>query len=155
MVTIESPAGSSLQRGSRHNERMNIMLNGTDTDGNGTASSRLDRILIVEDDGLLAMVVEDMARDQGARDVVVCRDLDHALDQARTADFDCAVLDVSLSSGPTYPVAEALAARNVPFIFSTGMSRLDIDPRFRDRPLLQKPYSDTDFAARLQQALAG
>lgn len=77
------------------------------------------RVLLVEDESMVAMLAEDMLLDLGC-DVVVAMRLDQALAQVEAGDFDLAVLDVNLGSTPSYPVADALFERCVPFLFATG-----------------------------------
>ncbi len=112
-------------------------------------------VLIVEDEGLLSMMLEDLAREAGASEVQVCCRSREALDAARETPLDCAILDVSVTDNTSYDVADALAARNIPFFFCTGLSAADIEARHRHRPLLAKPYRDADFRAVLAQTLAG
>ena len=131
------------------------MLKSQEIDALGDTAScpSLTSVLIVEDDGLLAMMMEDLMSDAGASQIHTCRDAPSALKLIGTEQLDCAVLDVSMHGGSTYEVADALAARNVPFLFCTGMAASDIDERHRARPVLPKPYSDADFNAVLAQAL--
>lgn len=114
----------------------------------------LQSVLVLEDDGLLSLMLEDLVRDEGAVEVHACHDLRTALEVARTTDLDCAILDVSLHEGANYDVADVLAARGVRFLFSTGLNANDIVARHRQRPILFKPYSDADFKAALGAALA-
>ena len=131
------------------------MLNFTDYDSHSMAIPRLDSVLLIEDDGLVQMLIEDLARELGAREVTVCRDPVEALHIARSASLDCAVLDISLWGGTSYAVADVLTARGIPFFFCTGMSPRDIAPRYRGRPVLAKPFTESQFRAILLSALAG
>lgn len=110
-------------------------------------------ILVVEDDAIIAMLLEDMLEELGAVMCGQARDLATALDLAGSADCDCAVLDLNLKSVPSYPVAEALAARATPFVFATGYGEGDIDPRFANVPVLKKPFMMDDLAAAIDRAL--
>lgn len=76
-----------------------------------------------------------------------------AMNMAGSAEFDVAVLDVNINGEPINPVAEAVAARGLPMVFSTGYGRSGVDARWRERPVLQKPYRIEDFAAALQEAV--
>jgi CheY-like chemotaxis protein len=114
----------------------------------------LRAVLVVEDDGLLSMMMEDLVREHGATAVHVCREAAAALRVVEQARLDCAVLDVSLHGTAAYEVADALAARGTPFMFCTGLTAADIDERHRHRPLLAKPYGDADFTACLATMLA-
>ncbi|HTJ55969.1 MAG TPA: hypothetical protein VL418_00195 [Devosiaceae bacterium] len=109
--------------------------------------------MILEDDGLLSLMLEDLAREQGATTIHACRDPEEALRLASAGSIDYAVLDVWLHGRVTYDVADALAARDIPFLFCTGLTSADIAARHRHRPLLQKPYGDADFKAVLAVTL--
>lgn len=102
-------------------------------------------ILIVEDEGLVAMMIEDLVREMGARHVHVCDDLGAACALATSAELDCAVLDLRLKSGDSGAVADILAERRVPFIFSTAGLAEAIPQRHRDRPLIAKPFGEDEF----------
>jgi CheY-like chemotaxis protein len=62
---------------------------------------------------------------------------------------DLAILDVNVAGEPIYPVAEALAQRSIPFVFSTGYGSAGIRDAFRDRPVLQKPFAQHDLKQKL------
>lgn len=102
-------------------------------------------ILIVEDEGLVALMMEELVKDMGVRHAHVVADLSAALRLAETADLDCAVLDLSVRGGETIPVADMLDARGIPFVFSSGSNREALPDRHRHRGLLVKPFSDEDF----------
>lgn len=94
-------------------------------------------ILVVEDEVMIQMFIEDILAGQGASFAsapsVAC-----ALALIDTQAFDAALLDVSLHGNKSYPVAEALEARGIPFAFSTG--DIDLADGYEDRPLLRKPF---------------
>lgn len=100
------------------------------------------QILIVEDEPLIAMMLEDFLDilDQqvaGSADSVAT-----ALERVGQGGIDAAILDVNLRGGEkSTPIAEALADAGVPFVFATGGSDESVDERFRDRPVLQKPFT--------------
>ncbi|WP_449410620.1 response regulator [Methylobacterium komagatae] len=97
------------------------------------------RVLLVEDESLVAMMVEDMLVDLGC-EVVMAMRLDKGVALARTETFDVAVLDVNLGEGRSYPVADILLARCTPFLFATGYGSAGLEPAYRSVPVLQKPY---------------
>jgi CheY-like chemotaxis protein len=111
-------------------------------------------VLVVEDDGLLTLMLEDLLIGEGATEVVACRSAAEALAQLEWRGFDCAILDIAMHGGTTYELADLLASRRVPFMFCTGFSANEIEARHRARPLLSKPYGDSDFRAALAQTLA-
>lgn len=110
-------------------------------------------ILVVEDDAIIAMLLEDMLEELGASLAGQARDVDTALELAGTAPFDCAILDLNLRGVPSYKVAEAIAGRNIPFVFATGYGEGDIDPRFAGVPILKKPFMMEDLATVIGAAL--
>lgn len=97
------------------------------------------RVLLVEDESLVAMNVEDMLLDLGC-EVVLAMRLDKALAYASSEPFDLAVLDVNLGDARSYPVADLLFERCTPFLFATGYGRQGLEVAYRDVPVLQKPY---------------
>jgi CheY-like chemotaxis protein len=110
------------------------------------------RILIVEDEPLIAMMLEDFL-DVLDRQVVGTADtVAGALAHIGEAPVDAAILDVNLRGGEkSTPVAEALAARDIPFVFATGGTEEGLDERFRDRPRLLKPFTMDGVAKALAQ----
>ena len=98
------------------------------------------RILVVEDEMLVLMTIETTLADLGCESVAAAATVDQALGLIGTQAFDAAVLDVTLNGDQSYPVADALAARGVPFAFSTGYGNDGIMDEYRERPLLRKPY---------------
>lgn len=108
---------------------------------------------MVEDEFAVLLMVEDMLVELGCRVAGSASRLSDAVEQARTLDADAAVLDVNIHNQPVYPVAEVLAARNVPIVFSTGYGTSGMEARWRSYPILQKPYRAEELAAALRQAL--
>ena len=97
------------------------------------------RVLLVEDESLVAMLAEDMLLDLGC-EVDVAMRLDKALGLARSEAFDLAVLDVNLGDARSYPVADLLFERGTPFLFATGYGQKGLEGNYRGVPVLQKPY---------------
>jgi len=110
-------------------------------------------VLLVEDEMLNMMMFEAMLADLGCQAVTVSATIEDAL--ARVADnvFDVAMLDLNLGGIKSYPVADALAARGVPFFFSTGYGEKDIEAAYRDRPVLNKPVQAKHLVELLQTML--
>ena len=108
------------------------------------------RMLVVEDEVLVAMMIEDALAGMGIEVAGVAGTLEEALKCAREGSFDCALLDVHLRGRDIFPVAEVLSERGVPFIFATGYGQGMLPEKFRDRPVLQKPF----VGAELEQLLA-
>ncbi len=99
------------------------------------------RLLVVEDEAMVAMLVEDMLAELGHSVVGPAMRLDQALPLAREAEFDFAILDVNLGGQLSFPVAEVLRARGIPFIFATGYDAQAILPAYADVPRAEKPVA--------------
>jgi CheY-like chemotaxis protein len=108
------------------------------------------RILVVEDEMLVAMNIEDMLLELGHEVAGLASRLGPALALAGESRFDAAMIDVNLAGEPSFPVADLLIERGIPFLFATGYGRQGIDERYRDHPMLQKPFRAKD----LEKALA-
>ena len=112
------------------------------------------RILLMEDEALIALDVEQLCRDSGADDVVVVRHLDQ-VQSAGGDPFHAAILDVMLSGNPTIEFARTLAQQGVPFIFATGYAdRDELFTEFPDTPVIGKPYVGADLVNALAGAIA-
>lgn len=98
-------------------------------------------VLLVEDESMVSMLAEDVLTDAGCYVLLAMR-LSEAIELARDAVLDFAVLDVNLGGGETsYAVADLLSARQIPFMFATGYGADGLEQRFADRPKVQKPYA--------------
>ena len=91
------------------------------------------RVLVVEDESAVLMLVEDMLSDLGFCEVVSAMGLDEAMPLAESLELTFAVLDVNLGQERSFPIAEALRARGVPFFFATSWRPRSIK-RWRPRP---------------------
>jgi CheY-like chemotaxis protein len=111
-------------------------------------------ILVVEDEMLVLLGIEDVLADYGCEHVSAAANVDQALSLIDSQAFDAAMVDVNLDGRKSYPVADALAARGVPFVFSTGYSGESLDEGYRDRPVLGKPYRDVQLVEALTRLLA-
>jgi len=111
------------------------------------------RVLVVEDEIMVLMNIEGALADMGCAAVSVAATVDDALALLEAGCFDVGILDVNLGGQESYPVADALALRSIPFVFSSGYGEHGIESRFAARPVLRKPYSDQQLAAVLAQLL--
>lgn len=107
------------------------------------------RVLVVEDEALVAMLVEDMLADLGCVVIGPIAELDEALKVVADTEVDCAVLDVNLAGRPIFPVADALKAKGVPFAFASGYGEAGVRDDHRGAPVLQKPFREADLARAL------
>ena len=103
------------------------------------------RILVVEDEMMVLMVIEAMLADIGCESVTAAATVDQALALIDAKVFDAAMLDVNLNGSTSYPVADALAARGIPFIFASGYNGHGMKKGYSDRPLLSKPFQLNDL----------
>jgi CheY-like chemotaxis protein len=100
------------------------------------------RILVVEDEMLNLAMLEDILTEAGCESVAAAAPIDQAIALIDERPFDAALVDIKLKGEHTYAVADALAVRGVQFVFVTGNSVPDIERRYRDRPLLRKPFKE-------------
>ena len=113
---------------------------------------RKHRILVVEDEAMISMLLEDMVLDFGGEIVGPVATFDVALALAHEAEFGVGVLDLNLNGTLSYPVADVIRGRGIPVIFATGYGSSGLLDRFRDCATLQKPFTQKDFAEALAAA---
>lgn len=114
------------------------------------------RILLVEDQPIIAMDVEYMLADHGVATVDTAATTAEALAFIEAARPDAAILDFNLRSGTSLPVAEQLLALNVPFIFTTGYGDGSMIPAaFSHIQMVTKPYDATILIETLTRAMTG
>lgn len=114
-----------------------------------------ERIFVAEDETLIAMVMEDVLAALGYELAGSAHSVAAALDLVSPpAMIDAAILDIELSDDKSWPVADALAQRGIPFAFSTGHGPdAEIDPRFSNAPVLDKPFDNASVDAVLSKLL--
>ena len=118
---------------------------------NGPFSGR--RVLLVEDEMLVVWLLEDMLADLGCVVVGPAASVNQALAMIDAEAFDAAVLDVNLDGQMSYPVADALTARGMPFVFSTGYDKDTLRDGYRTFPVLQKPFHRSELGDALAKLL--
>ena len=113
------------------------------------------KVLVLEDETLVSMMVEDMLLDLGCEVVGPFAKLDQALAFLNGGDgqIDAALLDVNLGGVRSFPMAEALAGKGVPFVFTTGYDESGLPDIWRGRPTLRKPFMMGEMAEALKKAL--
>jgi CheY-like chemotaxis protein len=108
------------------------------------------RVLVVEDDAMVCIMLEDMLGELGYIIAAQAARIDGALEAVRTGEFDLAILDINIGGEAISPVAEALAARGTPFVLATGDDERGLPELYRDRPMLAKPFRIDSLERMLQ-----
>lgn len=108
------------------------------------------RILIVEDEPLLAIHLEDLLTDLGHRVIAIATRIDRALVLPRESEIDIAILDVNVAGSQSFGTADVLRERGIPFVFATGYGAEGLVEGYRQEPILQKPYEPDE----LERAIA-
>ena len=108
------------------------------------------RILVVEDEALITMVIEDVIETLGYQIVGPVAQVDDAMVVAATGDFDCALLDINVLGGTTYAIAELLIERGCPFVMATGYSDWSMPKHLVAEKRLTKPYSSMALELELR-----
>jgi len=111
------------------------------------------RVLVVEDESRIAMLIRDTLQDMGCEVVATASRFEDAWEKATSLPFDVALLDVNLNGKPSYPIAEALANRGTAFVFATGYGTSNVPEALHSAPVLQKPFMRCDLERALRQAL--
>ena len=103
------------------------------------------RVLVVEDEALIAVMVEDFLDLIGCECIGPITHLPTALTAAETEEFDAAILNLIIGGKNAYPVAEILLRRGIPFAFASGVPRDGFDEKWKSSPFLAKPYGAEDI----------
>ena len=111
------------------------------------------RVLIVEDEALVAMLIGDVVDELGHEVAGVAGRLDAGLTLAQESDADFAVVDLNLGGERTYAIAEALKRRGIRFMFVTGYGLSGVDANWRDQVVVQKPFEFAEFERAMARAL--
>lgn len=112
------------------------------------------RVLIVEDESLVAMLLETILEDMGCVPVGPASTVEEGLAMARDeSPLDAALLDVNVAGQQIFPVAELLRARGVPFVFSTGYGEGGLPDEWRGQSTIQKPFTEAAIRDALMRAM--
>jgi CheY-like chemotaxis protein len=111
------------------------------------------RVLLVEDESLVRLLVGELVVELGHEVVAEAHRVDRALELARTAEYDLAILDLNLNGRPVYPVADAVRACGRPVVFATGYGTAGLRPEDEGSVVLQKPFDRTSLANAIATAL--
>ena len=120
-------------------------------EGNTVAGKR---VLVVEDELMIRMLLEGMLTDLGHTVAAEAGGIDEAVAIAKKGAFDVAVLDVNLNGQPVTPVVEILLERRVPFIFASGYGQRGVPEAYRAIPTLQKPFQADALAEAIETAMS-
>lgn len=112
------------------------------------------RVLVVEDEAIVAMLIEDVLEALGCHIAASVASLATARDMAIRGEFDVAMLDVNVAGEPVFPVAHTLRERGIPFLFSTGYGATGLPEEFHGCPVLAKPFSQAELKEKLALAVA-
>jgi CheY-like chemotaxis protein len=112
-------------------------------------------VLIVEDEATVAMLLEDLLLELGCHVTEIAARVDTALTLIEVKNLDVVILDVNLEGEASYPVADELERRKIPFLFATGYGAQAIPEKYRWHTVLQKPFRKREFEAALLKALRG
>ena len=110
------------------------------------------RVLIVEDELMIRMLLQDMLADLGHTLAGEAGRIDEAVALAKQGEFDVAILDVNLNGQPILPVVEILVERGLPFVFATGYGQRGVPEPYRQTPTLQKPFQSEALAQAIEAA---
>ena len=110
-------------------------------------------MLIVEDELLIAVLLEEDLHSAGFAVIGPFKDLDTAAQGSQQEQIDAAILDINLSGEMSYPLADELLARNIPFMFLTGYGAAHLPERFRRVPRVAKPYDPEILIGELGRIL--
>lgn len=111
------------------------------------------RVLVIEDEMLILMMIEDMLADLGCESVAVASKIGPAISLIEGQEFDTAMLDLNLNGIESNPIADALTARDVPYFFSTGNSLTNVKDGYRDQDVLKKPFTFEQLSNMLSRSL--
>lgn len=111
------------------------------------------RVLVVEDETLIAMLAEEMLQELGCVVHGVVPNVAAALAATEAGGFDLGLLDVNVARESVFPVADALVARGIPFAFASGYGEEELRPDLRGCPLVGKPYTVEDLGRALTLAI--
>lgn len=118
-----------------------------------TLNSDRGAVLVVEDEVMIRMMVVDMLEQLGYRIAAEAGDIDDAVRLVGSTEFDFAILDVNVNGRLISPVAEAIENRNLPFVFASGYGVQGLPEKFRNKPLVQKPFQIETLSRVIEDTL--
>ena len=109
------------------------------------------RVLVVEDEVLVGMLIEEMLQELGYELAALATHLERGTVSCPHELFDFALLDINLDGKQSFPVADVIRARGLPFLFATGYGSRILDEPYKDTPILQKPFSLEELRRTLER----
>ncbi|MBI6764957.1 response regulator [Pseudomonas syringae pv. syringae] len=113
----------------------------------------LPKVLLVEDETMLAMLMEMLLEDLGFATAYHASTLNEGIEYARNGEYDLAILDINIIGGNSFPIAAAIADRGIPFMFCSGYGRLGIPDAWLNRRCVAKPFSAEQLSEALSELL--
>ncbi len=111
------------------------------------------RVLVVEDEALISMLIEDMLADIGCKCVDVAASIEDAMQALTKAEPNFAMLDVNLNGRQSFPVADVLKSREIPFVFLSGYGSRGLETAYEGAKMLEKPFQIGELETVLEDAL--
>lgn len=111
------------------------------------------RVLVVEDEMMIAMLLGDILNDLGHKVAGVAMRLPQAIEMAKVTEADIAILDINLDGRRSFPVADVLREKGVKLIFASGYGSPGLEAPFLDEIILKKPFEPMDIRAALARAV--
>ena len=111
------------------------------------------RVLVIEDESMVAMLLEDTLAEIGCEVIGIASRFDDAVAKTKSLAFDIAILDVNLNGRQAFSIADSLAERGIAFVVATGYSAISLPASLQRGPILQKPFQQRDLEQSLRAAL--
>jgi CheY-like chemotaxis protein len=113
------------------------------------------RIFVAEDEAMVLMLFEDTLADIGCELAGTASNLEEAIKKVGSIDFDVGVLDMNLSGERSFPLADELLRKRIPFVFATGYGAGGIPDAYKSVPTVHKPFNQRDLEKALASAIEG
>ncbi len=111
------------------------------------------RVLVVEDEALISMLIEDMLADIGCKCIDVAPSVEIAMEVLTKAEPNFAMLDINLNGKRSFPIADILKSREIPFVFLSGYGSRGLDDCYAGAKVLQKPFLLGDLESMIEDAI--
>jgi len=111
------------------------------------------QVFVAEDEAIIAMLIEDTLLEIGCKNIQIAPSVEKALDLLLQTPPDFAILDLNLNGHRSYPIADALTKAGCPFVFLSGYGARGLDGDYKNAPVLQKPFQQSDLEIALKHAV--